>query len=225
MQKLVLVINVIDQCKKGIVFPESENEWPREELVKILQLAGIVGLVHGIDNTYVNLINMLLYKLNIQTPRIYALCLQSETQISVITDARDSRVLGQVGQRYQGTQPTNILGQEPKEPKLYIGMMTKLVPISAGLSCQDMFKLYHQPLNIMEQQPRKTDQCMEYVKQLETRLLFLEKTKAITFDEKRQIESDLLIKSLTRQIAELKAEIKSLAHKNKELVRDLQIKL
>lgn len=41
--RLHLVVNVLDQCKEGVCFPEDESLWSQAELVRIVSLSGIAG--------------------------------------------------------------------------------------------------------------------------------------------------------------------------------------
>lgn len=41
--RLHLIVNVLDQCKEGVCFPEDESLWSQAELVRIVSLSGIAG--------------------------------------------------------------------------------------------------------------------------------------------------------------------------------------
>jgi len=76
MSRLFLTVNAL-QCKKGQVYPETESDWSRPELQKILNLSGVSGIVPESYN-YQDVVNLLIDRLNIQKPIIYALSTDKE---------------------------------------------------------------------------------------------------------------------------------------------------
>ena len=80
MTTLTLVVNVLQQCKQGKIFPEHESEWPKTELIKVLALSGIVGHIPATYD-YNDFIQLFLDHLNNQRPLVYALKVDHHTLI------------------------------------------------------------------------------------------------------------------------------------------------
>jgi hypothetical protein len=88
MNTLYLTVNAF-QCKKGKVFPEFESDWTRSELEKILSLSGVSGTIPN-TFTYNDIINLLIDRLNVQKPAIYAL----NTHKNIILNSQTVEVSG-----------------------------------------------------------------------------------------------------------------------------------
>ncbi len=88
MTTLILIVNVLDQCKQGQCFPEMESQWPREELLKVLSLSGIDATMLPSHYTYNDIIQLFLDHLNVQRPQVYALC----TETDLILDSQTVEV-------------------------------------------------------------------------------------------------------------------------------------
>lgn len=85
---LTLVVNVWE-CKSGVLWPEEQSVWPKSELVRLLELTGVTGKVEGDHD---RLVNLLLSRLTLQKPVLYAIAIETASDSSVLLDAGKSQV-------------------------------------------------------------------------------------------------------------------------------------
>ena len=86
MTVLYLTVNVF-QCKTAVLYPEAESNWQTTELIKILNLSGVAAkLPHSYQ--YNDCVNLLLERLNIQQPVVYAISLKQEMRFSVLLNSQ-----------------------------------------------------------------------------------------------------------------------------------------
>lgn len=69
--RLDLVVNVFT-CKQAQIYPESGSQWSKTELIKLLALTGAVGKLSD-QYQYDDVVNLLLDRLNVQKPILYAM--------------------------------------------------------------------------------------------------------------------------------------------------------
>lgn len=116
MTSLYLIVNVF-QCKQGQVFPHANSAWSDTELWKVLALSGLEGPVpKGYSKE--DLINLLLGRLNVQRPVVYAI----RTENDVILNSQSMEVRGQL---------------------IHVGPYATLSPLTSGQkSCEAVWPVF-----------------------------------------------------------------------------------
>lgn len=93
MAEITLVVNVFG-CKEAVLFPEAKNKWPREELIKVLQLSGVAVENLPRHSQHEELVNLFLERLNVQNPVVYALVYGREDVDHVLLNSQTVEVKG-----------------------------------------------------------------------------------------------------------------------------------
>ncbi len=211
MVQLELVVNVFT-CKKGPLFPENESDWTAPELIKILSLSGVVGKLHS-NHSYADIVNLLLDRLNIQQPLVYA----------VIVHDRESSLL-------LNSQTVQI-----EKDKLRIGPFAVLHPLHTHDSCEALWKVFITHVasgkdvsrravdrsNPIDQLDHRDLQILE----LKRKIANLEKAAPLTENGRlrQQLnESMRLLQNHQAKVEEKQAHDNQLQDKNQTLVQDYQ---
>lgn len=202
MSSLTLIVHVLDQCKQGVCFPEAENVWPRDDLIQILNLSGIMGPLPD-HYTHEKLLQIFLDHLNVQTPKVYALC----TEQALILDSSTIQV---------------------RHNLLQVGPYAQLQPLESR-DCRHLWRVFWQHVNVRRdlRAPESRD-----VMEKQMQILGLEKEVAklkkqmkdsetgrlrVEFDEAGQV-----IKALEAKLREERQQIALLKEKNLTMAREAQ---
>lgn len=204
---LTLVVKVLDQCKQGRCFPQAENVWPHDELVKVLHLSGLRGPWPTVGG-HERLVQMLLDHLNVQIPPVYALC----TDQALVLDSTTVHV---------------------RQSTLQIGPYAKLHPLPTPLpSCEQIWQLFVQRHH---HAATTTDQLAPSPAVLEKQMqiLALEKEVArlktqLQGSEVGQLrlavdEGHRVIKALEAKLQAERRQLLTLREKNLTLAREAQM--
>jgi uncharacterized protein YnzC (UPF0291/DUF896 family) len=183
---LTLVVNVLGSCKKGVCYPESETEWLRLDIVKVLNLSGIVGELPGEKYTYEAIVRMLIDHLNVQVPKVYALVMDS----SVILDSSTVTIRNQM---------------------VHVGPYAKIKQVD-NLECDHLWSVFHAYVKTrQEYRPPESREVMEkQARIIELQSQINQLTKHIKESNVGRLQSELdeqntVLRALYRQLQEEKA--------------------
>lgn len=84
MSSLYLTVNVF-KCKRACFYPVSHCRWTLTELKKILYISGVNEFSLSEDLTFKEAVQLLIERLNVQTPLVYAI----DNNSSVILNSQD----------------------------------------------------------------------------------------------------------------------------------------
>lgn len=119
--KLVLVTNIFEKCREGVVFPESESRWTTAALESLVRFASI-PFGYGGKNHY-DVVQLLLQHIGVHRPPCYTMYVQ---------DGEDRVLI------------TNPSGIQIRDGMLKFGTMTQFSPIPPTAKCVDIWNLSHQ---------------------------------------------------------------------------------
>lgn len=209
MTTLTLVVNVLDQCKQGVCFPEAQSVWPREELIKVLNLSGIVGPLPS-RYTYEHIIQIFLDHLNVQTPKVYAL----HTERELILDSSTVQV---------------------RHNLVHLGPYARLQAIepSSLSDCRHLWQVFYQ--HVRADSSRDLQYPRDSPEVLAKQMRIVELEKEVTKLKKQAQESETgriktefqeaqqVMKALEAQIREERQRVVQLRDKNLALARESQV--
>jgi vacuolar-type H+-ATPase subunit I/STV1 len=206
MTSLHLIVNVF-QCKQGQVFPQSKSAWSRSEMWKVLSLSGLNGPLPE-DYSTEDLVNMLLTRLNVQRPVVYAL----RTEDAVILNSQSVEVRGDL---------------------IHMGFYAALSPLSSGhKACDAVWSVFAKHTNeelrrftIVKDEPEKIRELRMHVVELEQKVEHLEKAAAETGQnrlEQQFHEADQLLKHYRAQLRQAQEAQPELEQKNLALRRHVE---
>lgn len=203
MSSLTLIVHVLDQCKQGVCFPEAENVWPRDDLIQILNLSGIMGPLPASYN-HEKLLQIFLDHLNVQTPKVYAL----RTETALVLDSSTLQV---------------------RQNLLYIGPYAQLQPIESH-DCRHLWNVFWQHVNVRHDlrtpEPRAVLEKQMQILSLEKEVAKLKKQMKDSENGRLRAEFDeasQVIKALEAKIREERQQVTVLKEKNLTMAREAQV--
>ena len=202
MTTLILVVSLLDQCKQGVCFPESVSVWPRDQLIKVLNLSGIALLPPHYG--YEKIIQIFLDHLNAQSPKVYALC----TEKDIVLDSTDVKI---------------------KNNLLYVGPFAKLQPIATE-DCRQIWSIFlkyvHVQRDVRPPESRAVLEKQMRINELEREIDKLKKQMKQSESGRIKVEFDeanKVIRSLESQLREERKNMTQLKEKNLALAREDQV--